>query len=69
MRQSVIQGGDNSPQKERQVSMTYRQMFDNIVATNGLHAPERRKDPSNMKRLFAIVVMGLAVVTVGSTFV
>ena len=60
---------DNSLQKERQVSMTYRQMFDNIVATNGLHGPKRRKGPSNMKRLFAIVVMGLAVVTVGSTFV
>ena len=44
-------------------------MFDNIVATNGLHALGRRKGPSNMKRLFAIVVMGLAVVTVGSTFV
>jgi len=49
--------------------MTYRQMFDNIVATNGLHAPERRKGPSNIKRLCAIVVMGLAVVTVGSAFV
>ena len=44
-------------------------MFDNIVATNGLHATERRKVPSNLKRLFAIVTMELAVITVGSTFV
>ena len=44
-------------------------MFDNIVATNGLHAPERRQGPSNMKRFCAIFVMGLAVVIVGAAFV
>lgn len=49
--------------------MTYRQMFDGIVAPNGLHASERRKVPSNIKRLFAIVLMALAVISVGSNFV
>ncbi len=49
--------------------MTYRQMFHNIVATNGLHSPERRKGPNNMKRLFALIVMAIGVVAIGSSLV
>ena len=48
--------------------MTYKQMFESIVATNGLHAPERRRSQNNLKRLLVLIVLAIAVVTIGSSF-
>ena len=53
---------------KRQVSMNYKEMFHTIVSTNGLHAPERRRGPSGMKRLLVLILMSIGLIAIGSTF-
>ena len=48
--------------------MADKQLFKSVVATNGLQQPYRRKTQTNLKRLFALIVMAIGVVTIGSSF-
>ena len=48
--------------------MNYKQMFYTIVATNGLHSPERRRGPSNIKKLLVLILISVVIGMIGSTF-
>ena len=49
--------------------MDDEKIFEGVVATNGLQQPYRRRSQNNLKQLFALIVLTIGLITVGSTLV